>query len=114
MAEATLVDFDDEEIEAFVDKWTAAIEKAAAGETRTAREDASREREELLAAVRGNPGVRSLAANPLLLTILALMKRQGVSLPERRVELYQRYVETCSSTGTSPAVSRGGRRRIWT
>ena len=34
LAEATLVDFDDEEIEAFVEKWTAAIEKAAAGETR--------------------------------------------------------------------------------
>jgi formylglycine-generating enzyme required for sulfatase activity len=94
LAEATLVDFDDEEIAAFVDRWTAALEKAAAGETRLAREEASREREELLATVRGNPGVRSLAANPLLLTILALMKRQGVSLPERRVELYQRYVET--------------------
>jgi formylglycine-generating enzyme required for sulfatase activity/energy-coupling factor transporter ATP-binding protein EcfA2 len=94
LAEATLVDFDDEEIEAFVGKWTTAIEKAAAGETRTAREEASREREDLLIAVRGNPGVRSLAANPLLLTILALMKRQGVTLPERRIELYQRYVET--------------------
>ena len=94
LAEATLVDFDDEEIEAFVEKWTAAIERAATGETRTAREEAGREREELVAAVHGNPGVRSLAANPLLLTILALMKRQGVSLPERRVELYQRYVET--------------------
>jgi len=94
LAEATLVDFDEEEIEAFVDRWTAAIEKAAVGDTRLAREGAEREREELLAAVRGNPGVRSLAANPLLLTILALMKRQGVTLPERRVELYQRYVET--------------------
>ena len=41
-----------------------------------------------------NPGVRQLAANPLLLTILALMKRQGITLPERRVELYQKYVET--------------------
>ena len=39
-----------------------------------------------------NPGVRRLAANPLLLTILALMKRQGVTLPERRVELYDQYV----------------------
>jgi hypothetical protein len=38
--------------------------------------------------------VRALAANPLLLTILALMKRQGITLPERRVELYQKYVET--------------------
>jgi formylglycine-generating enzyme required for sulfatase activity len=94
LEEATLVDFDDDEITAFVDKWTAAIEKAVAGETQAAREGAGREREELLAAVRGNPGVRSLASNPLLLTILALMKRQGVTLPERRVELYQRYVET--------------------
>src|SRR4051812_9817052 len=84
LAEATLVDFNHEEIQGFVEKWTAAIEKAAAGETQAAREGASREREELLAAVEGNPGVRSLAANPLLLTILALMKRQGVTLPERR------------------------------
>ncbi len=41
-----------------------------------------------------NPGVRELAANPFLLTIMALMKRQGVTLPERRVELYDRYVRT--------------------
>jgi formylglycine-generating enzyme required for sulfatase activity len=94
LAEATLVDFDEEEIESFIGRWTSAIEKAASGETRVAREEAAREREELLAAVHGNPGVRSLASNPLLLTILALMKRQGVTLPERRVELYQRYVET--------------------
>jgi formylglycine-generating enzyme required for sulfatase activity len=45
-------------------------------------------------AIRNHPGVEELAANPLLLTILALMKRQGVDLPERRVELYQKYVET--------------------
>ncbi|HET9210384.1 MAG TPA: SUMF1/EgtB/PvdO family nonheme iron enzyme [Thermoanaerobaculia bacterium] len=94
LAEATLVDFDDEEIAAFVNRWTAAIEKAASGETRRARKEASREQEELLAAVAGNPGVRSLAANPLLLTILALMKRQGMILPERRVELYERCIQT--------------------
>ena len=94
LAEATLVDFDDEEIAAFVQRWTAAIEKAATGETRLAKAEASREQEELLAAVNGNPGVRSLAANPLLLTILALMKRQGVTLPDRRVELYERCIET--------------------
>ncbi len=38
--------------------------------------------------------MRSLAANPLLLTILALMKRGGIALPDRRVELYKNYVET--------------------
>lgn len=94
LAECTLVDFDDAEIESFVDRWTAAVERAAAGETRVAALEAQRERDELLAAVRRNSGVRSLASNPLLLTILALMKRQGVSLPERRVHLYETYVET--------------------
>ncbi len=93
LAEGTLVDFDDEEIRAFVAKWTSALERAAVGDTKKAALDAQHEQEELLAAVR-NPGVRSLAANPLLLTILALMKRQGVTLPDRRVELYQTYVET--------------------
>ncbi len=48
--------------------------------------------------MRHNPGVRRLASNPLLLTILALMKRQGVLLPERRVELYDKYVETLLRT----------------
>ena len=98
LAECTLVDFDDEEIELFVQRWTQAIEDAARGKTPVAALEAEREQKELLAAVHHNPGVRQLAANPLLLTILALMKRQGVTLPERRVELYQKYVETLLST----------------
>lgn len=94
LAEATLVDFDDEEIEAFLNKWTASIERAVGGETGVAQARAEAERQELLAAVEVNSGVRSLAANPLLLTILALMKRGGIALPDRRVELYKNYVET--------------------
>ncbi|TKJ29986.1 MAG: hypothetical protein CEE40_06785 [Chloroflexi bacterium B3_Chlor] len=98
LAECTLVDFGDEEIEAFVDRWTAAIERAAIGETDFAEEEAERERGELLDAIGRNPGVRGLAANPLLLTILALMKRQGVRLPDRRVELYDKYIEVLLSS----------------
>jgi formylglycine-generating enzyme required for sulfatase activity len=94
LAECTLVDLDDTEIEAFIEKWTAAIEAALRGAGEVAAFEARRERDELLDAVRHNPGVRALAANPLLLTILALMKRQGVALPERRVELYDNYVQT--------------------
>lgn len=94
MTECTLVDFDEEDIGDFVTKWTSALEKAAHGDTATAQEQAEEERQELLFAVAHNPGVRQLAANPLLLTILALMKRQGVALPERRAQLYDRYVET--------------------
>lgn len=94
LAECTLVDFEDEEIQSFVEKWTGAVERAASGDTSLAELEAKREREELLDAASRNPGVRSLAANPLLLTILAVMKRQGVTLPERRAELYQTYIET--------------------
>jgi formylglycine-generating enzyme required for sulfatase activity len=93
LAECTLLDFGDEDVEEFVTRWTAAVERAARGETPVATEEARRERGELLAAIRAHPGVRALATNPLLLTILALMKRQGVVLPDRRVELYQQYVE---------------------
>lgn len=94
LAECTLVDFDTEDIEEFVGRWTAALEKAARGESQVAQTAAERERTELLAAVEANAGVRSLASNPLLLTILALMKRQGVTLPDRRVELYKTYLDT--------------------
>jgi len=94
LAECTLIDFSDEDITLFVEQWTGALERAARGNTPVAASEAERERQELLEAVGRNPGVRRLAANPLLLTVLALMKRQGVTLPERRVELYQKYIET--------------------
>lgn len=92
--EATLVDFEEKEIVEFITRWTAGLEMAARGQGNAAEEAARRERKELLAAVERNEGVRALATNPLLLTILALMKRQVVTLPERRVQIYQTYVET--------------------
>jgi formylglycine-generating enzyme required for sulfatase activity len=97
LAECTLVDFDDDEIADFVARWTQALEAQAQGDSLLARTDAERERHDLLDAVQRNAGVRQLAANPLLLTILALMKRQGITLPERRVELYEQYVKTLLS-----------------
>jgi formylglycine-generating enzyme required for sulfatase activity len=98
MVECTLVDFEEAEIEDFIAKWTSAIEKQALGDSNAARRAAETERRELLDAMKNNEGVRRLAANPLLLTILALMKRQGVTLPERRVQLYDQYVTTLLST----------------
>lgn len=94
LAECTLDDFELPQIEQFIVQWTEAIERAAQSDERIAGRDAQREQQELLQAVQHNEGVGRLAANPLLLTILALMKRQGVHLPERRVELYNNYVET--------------------
>ncbi|MCC6985134.1 MAG: NACHT domain-containing protein, partial [Anaerolineales bacterium] len=98
LAECTIVDFEDDEIEHFITRWTSALEKQAQGHTATAQADAENDRRELLDAIHQNPGVRQLASTPLLLTILALMKRQGVTLPERRVQLYDQYVTTLLST----------------
>jgi formylglycine-generating enzyme required for sulfatase activity len=98
LAECTLADFDAMDVRRFIQAWANALEKAARGEGCTSRLEAERERIELLDAVERNEGIRRLAANPLLLTILALMKRQGIRLPDHRVELYQRYVETLLKT----------------
>ena len=93
----TLVDWGREEIARFVDRWTWAFEVGVHGAGDVAREAAAKEARELLDAVLGNPGIERLASNPLLLTILALIKRQGVSLPQRRVELYELYLRTLIS-----------------
>jgi formylglycine-generating enzyme required for sulfatase activity len=93
----TLTDFSREQIEHFARRWTLAFEVATQGDTEMAHKAATVEREDLLAAIGDNPGIERLAANPLLLTILALIKRQGVSLPQRRVELYELYLRTLIS-----------------
>jgi formylglycine-generating enzyme required for sulfatase activity len=90
----TLLDFTPEAIETFVGKWCLTFEKSTLGDTPEARRGAKAEGESLLEALQTNPGVARLASNPLLLTILALIKRQGVVLPKNRITLYDRYLET--------------------
>ena len=109
LKECTLVDFDNDDILLFLEKWTQALEQAAKGASTATQLAAAEEKAELLFALERNPGVRQLAANPLLLTILALMKRQGVLLPERRVQLYDQYVQTLLRHWN---LSRGLDRRV--
>jgi len=90
----TLVDFQREQIDQFAHNWCHAFEVATHGDTPEAHRAADTEKGELLRAIFSNPGVERLASNPLLLTILALIKRQGVTLPHRRVELYELYLRT--------------------
>jgi len=90
----TLLDFSQKDIEDFVARWCLAFEKGTLGDTPEAHDAAEKERRALLDTIAANQGVARLASNPLLLTILALIKRQGVSLPNRRVELYDLYLET--------------------
>jgi formylglycine-generating enzyme required for sulfatase activity len=90
----TLTDFTRADIEQFVTQWTMAFMRSIQGDTDAARQAAARERHDLLQAIFGNPSVERLAANPLLLTILALIKHTGVTLPEQRVKLYELYLQT--------------------
>ena len=94
-----LVDWGQPEITQFVECFTLTVESLIAGSrTDEARARAERETQELLNSIFTNDGIEQLAGNPLLLTILVLIKRQGVELPERRVELYELYLETLLRT----------------
>lgn len=79
--------FDDGQIRTFAGRWYSWLEARLHGEYAAlsmAQADAlSFER-----AVFAKPEITALARNPLLLTMIAVLVRQGKQLPERRVELY--------------------------
>ncbi len=90
----TLLDFDPQAIASFAQKWCLAFEIGTHGDTPEARAAAVKEQQDLLEAIEGKDSLQRLASNPLLLTILALIKRQNVKLPNSRVKLYDIYLET--------------------
>ncbi|XXX75249.1 HEAT repeat domain-containing protein [Sorangium sp. So ce134] len=109
----TVLDFGEREIEAFARRWCEACEVWLADGQRTAvaLKRAAQEEKQLLAEVRANPSVLRLAANPLLLTMLALLRRQGGRLPDERVRLYERYIEMLIDSNWESARSDGARTR---
>ncbi len=92
----TLLDLEREQIEKFLTRWCNAAERFLSSEA-TDKEVAciaQREIDGILKAVDDNPGVKRLAVNPLLLTILAMIHRNGARLPNRRVKLYEMAAES--------------------
>jgi predicted NACHT family NTPase len=91
-----LNDWNDEEITRFFKVFTLASELAWQGNdaTEDTHKKAQQELNDLLKVIEHNPGIRRLSGNPLLASLLALIKRQGVTLPHRRVELYDLYMGT--------------------
>src|SRR5215471_6560979 len=73
-----VLDFDWPEIEKFIDNWFADNQVKATGL-----------RDKLSANLR----MQTLAANPLLLSLIAIVYERDLELPERRAELYNRCVE---------------------
>jgi formylglycine-generating enzyme required for sulfatase activity len=83
---ATLVDFGPEEIEEFVTQWSRALHAEDDGGGSV---EAAAHARELLEAIRAHPHVQPLCANPLLLTIMAVVHWNERRLPEGRAELYR-------------------------
>ena len=77
---ATLEDFDDTQLSAFLAKWHAAVEDNVKERTRIERK--------LEKALWESRAIRDLAGNPLLLTIMAILNRSQ-DLPRDRVQLYK-------------------------
>jgi len=91
---ARIRDFTQEDIRQFVIDWTRATEAKSKGrETPDVLRHASEQAAQLVHAIEQNPRLRTLAVNPLLLTVIALVHRYRAALPERRSELYDEAVE---------------------
>lgn len=78
---------DDLALTALLGAWCELYEVERSGAAAGSRGRA--EGEELAREVLESPAIASLAGTPLLATILAIVHRAGVRLPERRVELYE-------------------------
>jgi HEAT repeat protein len=82
----TLEAFDDKQMTTFINHWyDSRIENKAQAERRKA---------ELQKAFDKNDRIKLLATNPLLLTIITLIHRDGGELPRQRYELYETAIKT--------------------
>jgi hypothetical protein len=119
---AVLQPFGPDDIQRFVRQWHNAYEKTAHSQSPDHRR-AAQDAQALLDEIRANPHVASLASNPLMLTIIALIKQRDVTLPERRVELYEAAIRTLLQSwnkarslsrlplGTEPRLEQT--KRVW-
>lgn len=92
--ELSIQDFTKEEMVIFLERWFEAVETGIhAGEDEEHwRSEGRKKARELAKEICSNENIFQLAVNPLILQILALLRREkDIGLPERRVELYQRW-----------------------
>ena len=92
---ATLEPFNDDQMKRFFNNWCYALEKSEdpINDVHT-RQRAGQHATQLLSQIESNPGVRQLATNPLLCTIIGLIHHRGAALPQNRAELYKLCIDT--------------------
>ena len=92
----TITEMEPEQVERFLDRWCLAVEKAQRPDASQHywQQEADHQSGELKKAIAASEGVKRMTGNPLLLTILALIHRNGSRLPNQRVKLYELAVQT--------------------
>ncbi|WP_293022943.1 NACHT domain-containing protein [Moorena sp. SIO3I8] len=92
----TITEMEPEQVERFLDRWCLAVEKAQRPDASQHywQQEADHQSRELKEAIAASEGVKRMTGNPLLLTILALIHRNGSRLPNQRVKLYELAVQT--------------------
>jgi energy-coupling factor transporter ATP-binding protein EcfA2 len=85
----------EEQADAFIEKWF----EIQLPKNKTQRKDHT---VSLQAAVKGNPGVRRLRSNPLLLTMMTLVHQFEGKLPVDRAELYKKCIELLLNKWQAP------------
>ena len=92
-ATTTVRDFTLDEVGLFLSQWHRLVAIGQMGPGDPAEAFAASQSRQLLDAIEANDRVRELAINPLMLTVIALIHRDRVKLPDRRAELYQEAVD---------------------
>ncbi|MBU1662606.1 MAG: SUMF1/EgtB/PvdO family nonheme iron enzyme, partial [Chloroflexi bacterium] len=90
---STVRDFTLKDVENFLSHWHRLVAVGQMGAEESALHYAADQTAQLMAAIRGNERIRDLAINPLMLTVIALVHRDRVKLPDRRAELYAEAVD---------------------
>ncbi len=92
--ECDLLDFSDSDIEEYTRHWCTAVRLARNEPAEEARREGAAEGEQIVRAFKGNPYIRNLAQNPLMLSAICLVQYfEGGRLPEDRALLYRLCVE---------------------
>lgn len=89
----TVQDFTLEDVHEFLSHWHKLVAVGQMGLGVDSKNFATSQTQQLLDAIRNNERVRELAINPLMLTVIALVHRDRVKLPDRRAELYAEAVD---------------------
>jgi formylglycine-generating enzyme required for sulfatase activity/energy-coupling factor transporter ATP-binding protein EcfA2 len=89
----TVRDFTLEDVRQFLSHWHRLVAVGQMGAVESAKTFAASQTSQLMSAIQANERVRDLAINPLMLTVIALVHRDRVKLPDRRAELYAEAVD---------------------